>query len=54
MADHENRDAFFGGRRFDVEHALDMFAYSYVHFPAAGLYDVQSLEKFAKTLKNCH
>jgi hypothetical protein len=31
-----------------------MFAYSYVHFPAAGLYDVQSLEKFAKTLKNCH
>lgn len=41
-------------KRFEVEHALSMFAYSYVNLPAVGLYDSASLQPFMGTIDTCH
>jgi hypothetical protein len=40
--------------RYDVEHTLSMYAYSFVHLPATGIYDPKLLEPFADTIKACH
>lgn len=50
----DERTDHFRNKRFDVEHALGMYAYSYVNLPAAGLYDAESLRPFAKTIETCH
>lgn len=54
MTDGANRSDFFGSQRYEVEHALTMYAYSYVHLPAAALYDSENLQPFAETIESCH
>jgi hypothetical protein len=54
MTGGKERADLLRGKRFDVEHALGMYAYSYVHLPAAGLYDEEALQPFAETIETCH
>ncbi|EIL90515.1 hypothetical protein UU9_06904 [Rhodanobacter fulvus Jip2] len=54
MTDEKERADLFRANRFDVEHALSMYAYSYVNLPAVGLYDVEALRPFAETIESCH
>ncbi|WP_206438740.1 hypothetical protein [Mesorhizobium sp. M7D.F.Ca.US.005.01.1.1] len=42
------------GKKFDVEHALILYALSYVTLPAEGLYDRERREKFAEVTRKCH
>lgn len=44
----------FRGRQFDVEHALNMYALSYVQMPAWGLYDRSAFESVKETAEKCH
>ncbi|MFS0754279.1 hypothetical protein ABC383_06225 [Noviherbaspirillum sp. 1P10PC] len=39
---------------FDVEHALLMYAHSFVILPAVGIYDAERLKEFAEVTKKCH
>ncbi|TIR16789.1 MAG: hypothetical protein E5X64_22000, partial [Mesorhizobium sp.] len=41
-------------KMFDVEHALGMYATSYVIMPAAAIYDERAVGQFGKTLSTCH
>jgi len=41
-------------KMFDVEHALNMHAYSFVYFPAKRIYDTENLKKFSETIDHCH
>lgn len=41
-------------KRFDVEHALNMYALSYFNFPARQLYDDNLMEKLGTRVKNAH
>jgi hypothetical protein len=45
---------YFRERTFDVEHALNMYATSFVLMPAPSLYDETLLRKYAKNLETCH
>lgn len=45
---------FKKNKKFDVEHALVLYALSYVTLPAEGLYDRQQLKSFEKLTKKCH
>ncbi|HZF42076.1 MAG TPA: hypothetical protein VEZ48_01550 [Sphingomonadaceae bacterium] len=51
-----SRDApeIFAGKLFDIEHALNLYALSYVQLPAAGLYDAEGLESVRETAERCH
>lgn len=40
--------------KFDVEHALCMYAFKYAHLPAAGLYDEDALKSLGDAPKRCH
>lgn len=42
------------GKLYDVEHALNIYAYSYAAFPAHSLYDDTALEPLRSVLKECH
>ncbi|ESX42103.1 hypothetical protein NLY43_21095 [Mesorhizobium sp. C416B] len=42
------------GKRFDVEHALTLYALSYVTIPAEGLYDSNGVKQFSDVTKKCH
>jgi hypothetical protein len=42
------------GKMFDVEHALNMYATSFVLMPASGIYDKEVVQSFAKNLATCH
>lgn len=44
----------FEDKMFDVEHALSMYASSYVVMPASAIYDDETLRRFAGTLATCH
>ncbi|MDW9508807.1 hypothetical protein GOA81_28130 [Sinorhizobium meliloti] len=44
----------FKNKKFDVEHALVLYALSYVTLPAEGLYDRKQLKTFEKLTKKCH
>ena len=46
--------AVFASLLHDVEHALVMYAYSFVVMPGAGIYDDAALARFAQILANCH
>lgn len=46
--------SYLKDKLYDVEHALSMYAYSFVHFPANFIYDELSLSQFEKTIKSCH
>jgi hypothetical protein len=44
----------FEERKFDVEHALSMYAYSYVNMPASFIYDDAAIVSHADILERCH
>lgn len=39
---------------FDVEHAINMYAYSYVTMPADAIYDKKMLSQYSEILSKCH
>lgn len=43
-----------GGYKFGVEHALDLYASSFVNMPAEYIYDKERLDQFKKVIENCH
>lgn len=51
MADAPN---LFTNRLFDVEHALNVHAYSYVTMPPQGIYNEDFLRTHAELLSRCH
>lgn len=54
MTTNERLARSLSERRFEVEHALSMYAYSYVNLPAACIYDASALMPFADTIETCH
>lgn len=44
----------FSKKLFEIEHALDIYAYSYVHFPASELYSPDLVRMHGETIKKCH
>lgn len=44
----------FGGKRFDIEHALNMYATSFVLMPAFGIYEEKIVAALKAQLENCH
>ncbi|MCU1218616.1 hypothetical protein JAK24_19930 [Stenotrophomonas maltophilia] len=42
------------GRRYDIEHALGMYALGFCTLPAAGIYDKERLRALHTTIKDCH
>lgn len=44
----------FSDKLFEIEHALDIYAYSYVHFPASELYNPELVKKHGDTIEKCH
>lgn len=45
---------FLASKKFDVEHALGIHAYSYCHFPAESIYDPDLDSILGETAKRCH
>lgn len=43
-----------GGYKFGVEHALDLYASSFVNLPADYIYEKEILAQFKKVIENCH
>lgn len=41
-------------KKFSVEHALNMYASSYVTMPALGIYDDAAVKQFEQPLQTCH
>ena len=39
---------------FDIEHALNMYAFSFCTIPAEGIYDKQALASLGSVLEKCH
>lgn len=44
----------FEGKAFDVEHALVMYATSYVTMPAAWIYESDTIAPLQEQIRNCH
>lgn len=44
----------FTGKKFDVEHALNMFATSYVQMPAWGIYEKEIVAELKPRIDACH
>lgn len=44
----------FDNKQFDIEHALGMYATSFVVMPAGTIYDQEALKQFSKVLETCH
>lgn len=44
----------FGGKQFDIEHALDIYAKSFVLMPASQIYEEEVVEAIKPQLANCH
>ena len=44
----------FKGKAFDVEHALNMYAVSYVTMPAAGIYEDELIAPLMEQIRICH
>lgn len=42
------------GKKFDVEHALSMYATSYVQMPAWGIYEHEVIAEFKSRIDTCH
>lgn len=51
---HGSQLSMFTGKQFNIEHALNMYALSYVLMPAFGIYDKKMVEPFREGLKTCH
>ena len=43
-----------GGKRFDVEHALGLYAFSFYSIPAEAIYDDSLDAKLGNSLEDCH
>ncbi|EIJ0971233.1 hypothetical protein LH716_004333 [Vibrio vulnificus] len=43
-----------GGFKYGVEHALDMYASSFVHLPAEFIYEKEKLAQFQSVIDTCH
>ncbi len=43
-----------GGYKFGVEHALDIYASSFVHMPAEFIYEKNILAQFQEVIETCH
>lgn len=41
-------------KKFGVEHALDMYASSYITLPAEAIYDREKLQQYKCVIDNCH
>lgn len=41
-------------KKFDVEHALNMYADSFSLFPAHAIYDEEALKPFMSVIERCH
>ncbi len=41
-------------KKFDIEHALGMHAYSFYDLPAESIYDPTLIDRFGKGVKDCH
>jgi hypothetical protein len=44
----------FEAKKFDVEHALSMYADSFAQLPAASIYDEAALEPLKEVIEKCH
>lgn len=44
----------FATKQFEVEHALNMFAHSFVTIPAFGIYEDDLLKPLAEQIRKCH
>lgn len=44
----------FDSKRFDIEHALNMYASSFVVMPAFGIYEEEIVEAYKVQLERCH
>jgi hypothetical protein len=44
----------FDDKKFDVEHALNMYASSFVIMPAFGIYDEEILKRYESQIPSCH
>lgn len=51
---NENSKKVFGKAMFDVEHALDIYASSFVMLPAEAIYDKEQIKQYEEVLKRCH
>jgi hypothetical protein len=54
MTNSINADGLFGNGKFDVEHALDIYAKSYHTFPAKCLYDEELIAKIREVSRSFH
>jgi len=54
LAGNSKKQELFAKAMFDVEHALNMYAYSFCTIPAQGIYDKKALEPLMSTIENCH
>ena len=45
---------WFSDKKFGVEHALNMYASSFVTMPAMGIYEDDVVKQFAERLSTCH
>jgi hypothetical protein len=45
---------WFADKKFGVEHALNMYASSFVTMPAMGIYEDDVVKHFAELLSTCH
>lgn len=44
----------FTDKKFDIEHALNMYASSHATMPAFGIYDEDVVKRFRENLRTCH
>jgi hypothetical protein len=44
----------FENKKFDVEHALNLYADSFSLFPAQAIYDDEALKPFMPVIERCH
>lgn len=44
----------FSGKLFDVEHAINIYAYSYMTLPPHEIYNKKALAKHSELISNCH
>lgn len=54
---HENEDPFrefLASKKFDVEHALGIYAFSYFCIPAEAIYENDLEDKLGDQVRNCH
>jgi hypothetical protein len=54
MAKDDKAAKLFGSKRFDTEHLLNLYATSFVIFPAFSIYDEDVLQQYADLIKRCH